>query len=131
MPRSANKFLRERATFRVENAALTATATTVVEKLTRAARIVGVKIYNPTGLVTHADNWFAMTVQFDAVVAATWSTDTGQEGTITAATHMDLTNSVVAGALNGAAGSQLKVVYTEGGTATLPVGHMEIELEYI
>jgi hypothetical protein len=81
--------------------------------------------YNATGLATHADNWFVVQINKASDIAAKWSTDTGVEGTITAATAFLLVNGTLA-KRTFAPGDAVNLVLTEGGTATLPAGNVTI-----
>ena len=80
--------------------------------------------YNATGLAAHAANFFNIKVQ-DATptVYANWSTETGQEGTITAATPARLT---LGSDVAIPPSSLLSIMYDEDGTATLPAGEIQI-----
>jgi hypothetical protein len=77
--------------------------------------------FNATGLAQDAANYFDIKVVNGATVMANWSTQTGQEGTIAAATTVNLTNGTPANR-TAAAGSVISVFYDETGAATLPAG---------
>ncbi len=114
----------------LDNASLTADTTVVLDTPTRRFRVVESRYYNATGLVAHAANYFNIKVLLGATVAANWSTETGEEGTIAAATTVsfsapsDISDSAAAG------GTLLSVLYDETGTATLPAGRLVIDCEY-
>jgi hypothetical protein len=110
------------------------TATTTVplfqNRSDRHLLIKGLKYYNATGLAQDATNFFAITVENAAgnKVFGTWSTETGEEGSVGAGEYEALTlgaNLVVA------PGEAVELVLTEGGTATLPAGTIFLEGEYL
>lgn len=108
-----------------------ATATTTFYKFTPSATqsfvITGAEIYNPTGLAGSTSNSHKITIQNASVgVSGTWDTETGQEGTITAATCMPLTNGSVANRTVAAA-AVVSVLTTLTGSKTLPAGFMTIK----
>ena len=85
------------------------------------------KYHNVTGLAADAANFFNIKVQMSTgpVVAANWSTETGQEGTIAADAVVDLVNGALANR-TFEAGERLEVLYDEDGTATLPIGTLQV-----
>lgn len=97
-------------------------------KTGRQCRVKSVQYHNLTGLATHADNWFVIALKQGSVVVADWSTDTGEEGTIAADTHVSLTLSATAADLIIEPDEVLSLMLTEGGTATLPAGQIEVTL---
>ena len=87
----------------------------------------GADYHNVTGLAADVTNYFNIKVQMSTgpVVAANWSTETGQEGTITADTPADLTlGSLANRTVEG--GERLEVFYDETNTAVLPAGTIQI-----
>lgn len=89
-----------------------------------------VRYVNPTGLAADAANYFDIQVLIGATVAANWSTETGQEGTIAADTFVDLT--MATGGDNvGALDAVVSLNLDETGTATLPAGQIQIEGRYL
>jgi hypothetical protein len=86
-----------------------------------------VTYYNATGLAEDAANYFHLKVQDAAAakVAADWSTETGQEGSIAADTPVTLTAGTLANR-TFAAGTRINVFLDETGTATLPAGQFQI-----
>lgn len=81
--------------------------------------------YNATGLAASATDFFNMKLQQGATVMANWSTETGQQGTITADTPFtfikaSLANRTVPG------GTRVDLVLDETGTATLPAGSVTV-----
>lgn len=129
--RRPTDYLQERVVLNHAHPAVTATTELVLFKAKRAFVVESVHYVNDTGLVADVTNFYAITLQNAAVVLATWSTETGQEGALTAATFADPTLSVVAGVLSLAAGDVLKLVLTEDGTQTLPAGQLQIEGRYL
>jgi len=118
--------------FKADHAGVTADTTVPLfrNRSDRHMRIKAVDYYNATGLATHADNWFVIAVQNAAgtKVLADWSTDTGEEGTIAAATYVSLT---LGADVIVTPGEEVVLQLTEGGTATLPAGQVTINAEYI
>jgi hypothetical protein len=94
--------------------------------LTRSFIIASVGYYNETGLAGSTGNSWSLALQNAAVgVAASWSTETGGEGTITADTCVELTN----GSLTNrtvAAGAFIKLYGDLTGSKTLPAGFFVI-----
>jgi hypothetical protein len=86
-----------------------------------------VTYYNETGLAQDATNFFNIKVQDSgaAKVAANWSTETGEEGTIAADTPVTMTAGTLANR-TFAAGTRINLLLDEGGTATLPIGVVQI-----
>jgi hypothetical protein len=102
-----------------------ATSTLALETLDAATRIDSVEILNPTGFAAHASNYWTLTLQKGSTVIATWSTLTGQEGTITANTKAAMRMSSTDANTVGAAGDLLKLVLTKTGTpAAFPAGRV-------
>ena len=85
--------------------------------------------YNATGLAAHAANFFNLKIQDQTpTVYANWSTETGQEGTITADTPARMTlGSDVAIPPN----SLVDLMLDEDGTATLPAGELHLTGRYL
>lgn len=94
----------------------------------RTLEIARVLYQNPTGLAEDAANFFNLKFHdgTPANVAANWSTETGQQGTLTAATFVEF---VIATNANKAlaAGDVLTLFLDETGTATLPAGFGVVE----
>jgi hypothetical protein len=112
------------------NASLTADTTNAAKYVVPAGKtfiLESVIGYNATGLAQDGTNYFNIKVQNSGAtkVAANWSTETGQEGTITAATPFTFTNGTLANRTFDA-GEQIDVLYDETGTATLPAGSLTI-----
>lgn len=85
------------------------------------------KYYNLTGLVADAANYFVIAVvnATGTVVAADWSTETGQEGSATADTPLDMTLAALADR-TFVGGDRINLSLDETGTATLPAGTVQI-----
>jgi len=113
-------------------AAADADRTDKLWKLPRAFRVERVLYVNPTGLVEHAANFFVIKLTKGATVVASWSTETGQEGTLTADTFVELTLSSTDANLVFAAGDEMKLFLDEAaGVATLPAGRLVVEGFYL
>lgn len=113
-----------------DNAQLTATTTVAAHFVVPTGRVFVVDSVihtNPTGLAAHATNFMAVTVQNSGgtKVAATWSTEEGEEGTLTAATPATFTNGTLANR-TFTGGEIINIVFTEGGAVTFPVGRTQV-----
>ena len=110
------------------HAQVTATASAKFwkNKTGRQLKVTSVQYLNVTGLAQDAANTFNISLRQGSVVVADWDTTTGQEGTITADTHMNLTLSATAADLIIEPNEVLSLVLTETGTATLPAGQIEV-----
>lgn len=98
--------------------------TTVLKFVVPAGRtfvLDGASYNNATGLAQDAANYFDIKVARGSTVMANWSTETGEEGTIAAATTVNLTLGTIANR-TAAAGTVISAFYDETGTATLPAG---------
>lgn len=100
-------------------------------KAKRQFLVEQVRYVNPTGLAADASNHFDIQVKNGATVVANWSTETGEEGALTADLHVDLSLSTVAGALLLDVDDVLSLNLAETGTQTLPAGRIQIEGRYI
>jgi hypothetical protein len=91
--------------------------------------IEAVTYRNPTGLAANASNFFALKVLNAATQAAIWSTETGQQGTLTAGTAHSLVLGTAAQRLVPPSTS-VTILLDETGTATLPAGQFTIHGRY-
>ncbi len=127
---SVRRPTREQQTFHKTFEHIQVTATTTVKKFKnktgRQIKITSVQYLNVTGLAADASNTFVIALKQGSVVVADWDTTTGQEGTVTADTHMNMTLSSTAADLIIEIDEILSVVLTETGTATLPAGQLEV-----
>ncbi len=129
--RRTNQYLQEDSFVAFTHAQVTAdTAAAHFWTAPYACKVSGVKYENPTGLATDATHFFVIKIQNASAVCALWSTDTGQEGTLSAATAVSMTLGASADCVL-AAGDTLSVVLTEGGTATLPAGFGHVQITRI
>jgi hypothetical protein len=135
--RHANPGYEERVTLGpFDHAQVTATTTVKLWKCpTGRDFIVDRVIYmNVTGLAEHADNWFTGKVQNAATVVATlFDTDSDGAGTNTLAADTFVEGTMAAAVADRVVneGEELSLVLTEGGTATLPAGFVQIEGRYV
>jgi hypothetical protein len=114
-----------------EHGQVTETTEIAIAKLGRAWRIDRAQYINPTGLAEDATNFFTVQVLKEGTdVAASWSTETGEEGTLTAATWVELTLSGDAKQVF-AADDEVSLNLEEAATATLPAGRLVLECRYI
>lgn len=131
MNRRPNNYLADRVMLSYEHAQATADTAIKLWAPDKAFRVDRVFYNNPTGLATSATDFFDIQILKDATVVANWSTETGQEGTLTADTSVDLSLSATAANLVFAAGDELILNLDETGTATLPAGRIVIEGRYL
>jgi hypothetical protein len=94
-------------------------------------RIDRVRYVNPTGLAEDATNFFALEVLIDGEVAATWSTETGEEGTLPAGEWVEFTLAEDVADLVGQSGDEITLALTEDGNATLPAGRLQLEGRFL
>lgn len=106
------------------------TQTNIVAKLARRAVVTKVRYYNATGLAAHGSNHALLSLKQGAVTIADWSTETGQEGSITAATWIDFTLGAAAD-LIVEADESLTFVVAETGTTTVPAGQWTAYGKYV
>ncbi len=112
-----------------DNASLTADLTVVLDAPARRFRVDRARHYNATGLVADATNFMDIRVLIGTDLAANYSTETGQEGTIAAAGFPALTNGTLA-LRTGAADEVISLFFEEGGAVTFPVGRTVIDCSY-
>lgn len=130
-PRRPNDFLAERIVLTLEHPQVTADTTQSLFKARRAFVVESVRYVNDTGLAADAANFYDINIMNGATLVADWSTETGQDGTIAAATFVDLDMSAVDGALHMDADDVLSLVLDETGAAALPAGRFQVEGRYI
>lgn len=125
---------QEFSTLLVDHAAMTADVTTKLVKFGRRARLVGVRYVNPTGLAADNANAFRVSLLSGADEAAMLFNTDGDDDPAGASLPA---NTWVEGALSPTdsyrvfeAGDELDLVFDEDGTATLPAGHLQIDLIY-
>lgn len=95
----------------------------------RWLKIERVTLYNETGLAGDGTNFFAIRVEDEVPTTyAEHSTDSGEEGTITADTPTDV---AVENSGLVPPGSRLNLDLEEGGAATLPVGKIQLVARYL
>jgi len=126
-PRRKDDFVQERFPVTWDFAAASATRTDKFFRCERNFILEQVDLIDPTGLAQDAANFFVITVQDGATVLATWSTQTGQQGSLPAATFETLVN---AANPQAAAGDTLSLVLTLHGTQTLPAGRIVVHGRY-
>lgn len=131
MTRRNNDETRENFEFSYDNASLTADATVKVFKVRKRARIVRVEHVSPTGLAADAANYFnlkLLNVTDTNKVIANWSTETGQEGSLTANAFEVFTQGAD---VQADADDVLALFLDKTGTATLPAGRTIVHGEYL
>ena len=129
LPRRKNKSRAESRTICYDHIAVTADTTVKLWKVPagRSFRVTRAFYNNPTGLAQDAANTFNIKILNAALVAASWDTTTGQQGTLTADTPVDLVLSATDANRVLPAGTVLSLFLDETGTATLPAGRVVIE----
>lgn len=125
----ASKLLGDLVSMDYEHAALTADTTVKLFKAEREFVLEAASIHNVTGLVTDVTNFFNVKLVETAVLMANFSTETGQEGSLTADTILDMTLGTLADRTL-VADEVLSVFFDEGGAATLPAGRIHFEGRY-
>jgi hypothetical protein len=95
----------------------------------RDFRVEKISYVNDTGLAENATNFFNIEAKNGSAVVADWSTETGEDGTIAAATFVIL--NLVEAERVLSAGDTLTILFTEDGTTTLPPGKFQIEGHYL
>lgn len=136
--RNPDSYFEERVTLGpFDHAQVTGTTTVKLWKCpTGRAFIVDRVLYmNVTGLAVHNDNWFTGVLMNDATaVASIFNTDANSDPVGAALTADTFTEATMAAATADRvvdAGEELALVLTEGGTATLPAGFVQIEGRYV
>jgi len=101
-------------------------------KFERACVIDSVDVISEAGVTAHAANYVNFKVlKGAATVVANWSTETGQQGTMTAATWHDMTMSATAADKRMAVGDTLKLLCDESGTYNITAGAVMIRGRYL
>lgn len=129
-PKRPSAFQDERFVLSFSLASASGDTTLKLFKGRRRFQIDQVRYVNPTGLATSASNYFNLRVLIGATLAANWSTETGEEGTIAADTFVDLVNASAEDRL-GALDAVISINLDETGAATLPAGQLQIEGKYL
>jgi len=109
------------------------TVADTTSKLFKAPRdmvIDGVDLLSLSGLAEDVSNFFNVKILNDALVAANWSTETGEEGSIPANQFVSLTLGSLANR-SVASGDVISVSFDETGVATLPPGRITIHGRYV
>ena len=96
----------------------------------RPWRVDSVRYVNPTGLPEDAADYFEIDVLVGGVVAASWSTETGADGSIPADTWVDL-EVVDSPDAVGDPGDELSLRLVRNGVAVLPAGRIQCEGRYL
>lgn len=89
------------------------------------------RLYDFTGLAASGVNYVAIKLKNGATVLATWSTQTGQQGTITADTWLNMVLNGTPANLVLAPDADLTLEFTVTGAPTLPAGKILLEGRYI
>lgn len=97
-------------------------------KTGRQCKVISAQYFNATGLAASGTDSFKVGLKQGSVEVAKWDTATGQEGTVTADTHMNMTLSATPADLIIEPNEVLALALTETGTASLPAGQIEVTL---
>jgi hypothetical protein len=133
MARREDTLLQERVLLPYDHAQVTADTTVKLWQVPagRKFRLDRVYYNNPTGLAVDASNFYNIAVQKNdgvtPVVMANHSTETGEEGTLTGDTPVELVLAADGAARVADAGDDIELLLDEDGTATLPAGRVVIE----
>lgn len=127
--RRENKVEQERITIPFDHVSVTADLTVKLWDIPtgRKFRLERVLYNNVTGLAQDGTNFFDIQILKGATVMANHSTETGQEGTLTADTPVELVLSSTDANLVADAADVISLFLEEGGTATLPAGVFVLE----
>jgi hypothetical protein len=129
--RRPNQFLHEPFVLAYDHAQVTADTTIKLFKAARKMRIKRVSYINPTGLAAHGSDYFSIKVMNGTNAAARWSTETGEEGTLTGDTFVEVPLSSTDADTVVAKDAVIALFLDETGAATLPVGRIVIEGVYL
>ncbi len=130
--RRRNEFLQERFEFDISHGELTVTTTVQGRKLARAFVVERVTYYNETGLAEDDTDIAAASLEVAGgdPVSTLFNTDSAadDDASLDADTFLlpALTDTV-----NGAAGDVLQIVFTLGGSPTLPAGRATVYGRYL
>ncbi len=127
--RRQNKLLQERISIPFDHISVTADLTVKLWDVPsgRKFRLERVLYNNVTGLAQDGTNFFDIQILKGATVMANHSTETGQEGTLTADTPVELVLSATDANLVADGGDVISLFLEEGGAATLPAGVFVLE----
>lgn len=132
LPRRPDDLHAEKFTLGYDHGQLTADTTVQLYKVPagRTLRLDRVSYVNPTGLAADSANTFALTIQNDNTIAATvFNTDSDDDDgdDLPADDFVEATLSTTSAHRVFQAGEVVSAVFIEGGTATLPAGHLVLE----
>lgn len=127
-PLFASEYQHRAALFAQEHAAVTADTLARLAQIPAGMkfRVDSVQYVNPTGLAQDAANYFVIELLKGATIAASWSTQTGAQGSIAADTFVTLVKSATDADLVFAGGDVMSMNLNETGTATLPAGRLVV-----
>jgi hypothetical protein len=128
-----NSLYQEAFELSYDHSALTADLTVKLFKVPagRKLRIDAVDYINPAGLAEDAANYFNLQLKNGSTVIGNWSTETGQEGTLTADTFVAFDMSDTDADLVLDPTEILSIVFDETGTATLPAGRLVVRGRWV
>jgi len=130
-PRRKNLYLQERVLISHPHGQKTAPAFEAIFKPVSDFLVTKIRYVSESGLVADATNFFALSVRNNdtAAVLANWSTEVGEEGTISSESFADFVSTAASHVV--AKDETLIFNFVEGGTATLPPGRLQIEGRYL
>jgi hypothetical protein len=113
-------------------AAISATTTVPLRKLRRPTRFEAVDLVVDTTYNADPVNFYVITLQRGATVIATWSTQTGQQGTLTAGVIASMVLSATDLNRVGVVDETLQLVFTKAAAAAnLPIGRICAHSKYV
>lgn len=133
MPVLPQKTRLECESIKITHPAVTSDTTTKEFKTRtdRSFRIDRVELYNATGLLADASNFFNIKLKNGSTVLANWSTDAAAQGTLTADTFLAMVLNATESNLILAPGTTLSLELDETGTASLPAGFLIVHGRYL
>ena len=118
---------RFRMSFEIPSESADATLALLVLK-GHGVRIDRVMLSVPAGQAADASNYVNFKVIKNAsTLVANWSTQTGQQGTITASTPVEMVVTATAADFNAVDGDKLSLFVDTTGTITVPAGRIVVE----
>lgn len=126
-PKPTNR--QEYVALQHQHDAITVTTSQAIFKTIRNAHVTRVSYISYTGVVADAVNYVVIEAKNGATVMGTWSTQTGQQGTIAANTSVDL---VLPGTSDETLGADdtLSLSVTVFAAGSLPAGRINSEGYY-
>lgn len=129
LPFGKNKKLQSLVTRAIDFAAISATGTLFLMPTFGDFELDRADLLVTSTATADASNYVKVDLMSGAVILATWSVQTGQQGTIAANTFVQMVNQALANRRVAVAGT-LKLVFTKNGTGALAAGTMVLHGRY-